>query len=325
MNTSTICLCKCWCIVALLCEVTQVVAAQPFSFVALGDLPYGQAAQGYAPYKSLIRSINQERPNFAIHIGDFKSGSTLCSDEESQVQLGHFGLFDGALFFTPGDNEWTDCHRANNGGHDPMERLQALRATFYKLGLSLGKQPLPVLNQSATTPAFAKFIENQRWVHQGVVFATLHIVGSNNNFQVRDPRAVAEFFERDTANIAWIREAFASAAQTQAKAIVLAMHAEVFDIKNIWEDFPEHSGFRASIGETLLPLAAQSTIPVLLIHGDSHIFRFDQPFTLNKKPITQLTRLVVPGAGDVRAVHVTVDPGQSNPFAVRLLEPVAAP
>jgi len=325
MNTSTICLRKRWCIVALLCVAAQVVAAQPFSFVAMGDLPYGQAAQGFAPYKSLIRSINQERPNFSIHIGDFKSGSTLCSNEESQVQLGHFGLFDSALVFTPGDNEWTDCHRANNGGHDPLERLQALRTTFYKPGLSMGKQPLPLLNQSVTTPALAKFVENQRWDHQGVVFATLHIVGSNNNFEVRDPRAAAEFFERDKANIAWIREAFASATQSQAKAIVLAMHADVFEVKNLWEDFPAHSGFRTSIGETLLPLAAQSKIPVLLIHGDSHVFRFDQPFTLNKKPITQLTRLVVPGASDVRAVHVTVDTRHRNPFAVRLLEPAAAP
>jgi hypothetical protein len=325
MNKSTICFCKRWCMAALLCVAAQVVAAQPFNFVALGDLPYGQAAQDYAPYKSLIRSINQERPNFSIHIGDFKSGSTLCSNEESQVQLGHFGLFDSALVFTPGDNEWTDCHRANNGGHDPFERLQALRTTFYKPGLSMGKQPLPVLNQSVTTPAFAKFVENQRWDHQGVVFATLHIVGSNNNFEVRDPRAAAEFFERDKANIAWIREAFASATQSQAKAIVLAMHADVFEVKNLWEDFPAHSGFRTSIGETLLPLAAQSKIPVLLIHGDSHVFRFDQPFTLNKKPITQLTRLVVPGASDVRAVHVTVDTRHRNPFAVRLLEPAAAP
>jgi hypothetical protein len=301
------------------------VAAQPFSFVALGDLPYGQAAQGHAPYKSLIAAINRERPGFSIHIGDFKSGSTLCSDEESRIQLGLFALFDSALVFTPGDNEWTDCHRTNNGGHDPLERLQALRATFYKPGLSLGKQPLTVLNQSATTPAFAKFVENQRWMHQDVVFATLHIVGSNNNFEVRDPRSVAEFFEREKANIAWIREAFASAAQSQAKAIVLAMQADVFEAKSLWEDFPAHSGYRASIGETLLPLVAQSNIPVLLIHGDSHVFRFDQPFMLNKKPLTQLTRLEVPGANDVRAVHVTVDTRQRNPFAVRLLEPAAAP
>jgi hypothetical protein len=46
---------------------------------------------------------------------------------------------------------------------------------------------------------------------------------------------------------------------------------------------------------------------------------------LNKKPLPQLTRLEVPGAGDVRAVHVTVDTRQRNPFAVRLLEPAATP
>ncbi len=317
--------CKRLLISVFLCVAAGGVAAQPFSFVALGDLPYGQAAQGHAPYKSLIAAINRERPGFSIHIGDFKSGSTLCSDEESRIQLGLFALFDSALVYTPGDNEWTDCHRANNGGHDPLERLQAVRATFYKPGMSLGKQPLPVLNQSTAAPAFAKFVENQRWTHQGVVFATLHIVGSNNNFEVRDPRAVAEFFEREKANIAWIREAFASAAQSQAKAIVLAMQADVFEAKSLWEDFPAHSGYRASIGETLLPLVAQSNLPVLLIHGDSHVFRFDQPFTLNKKPLSQLTRLEVPGASDVRAVHVTVDTRQRNPFAVRLLEPAAAP
>jgi len=308
-------------LMAMLVCAAQGAWAQPFGFVALGDLPYGQAAQGYMPYKALIRSINQERPIFSIHVGDFKSGSTLCSDEESKVQLGHFGLFDSALVYTPGDNEWTDCHRGNNGGYDPLERLQALRSVFYPVGLSLGKRPLAVQNQSASMPAFANFVENLRWQHQDVVFATLHIVGSNNNFEARDPRAVAEFFEREKANTAWIREAFAAARQTQAKALVFAMQADVFEAKSLWDDFPAHSGFRNSIGETLLPLVAQANIPVLLIHGDSHVFRFDQPFALNKKPLTQLTRLEVPGAGDVRAVQVTVDTRQRNPFAARLLEP----
>ena len=294
--------------------------AQPFSFVALGDLPYGQAAQAHAPYKKLIGSINRVKPSFSIHIGDLKSGSTPCTDEEFQAQLGHFSLFEAGVVYTPGDNEWTDCHRANNGGYDPLERLQALRKTFYKPGLSLGQSVVAVQNQSTVSPEHGVFVENQRWLHQGVMFATLHIVGSNNNFEARDPRAVAEFFQRDKANIAWIREAFAHAQQSSAKALVFAMQADMFESKGLWEDFPGHSGFRSSIGETLLPLAAKSTVPVLLIHGDSHVFRFDQPFTLNKKPIPQLTRLEVPGAADVRAVHVTVDTRLVTPFSVRLIE-----
>ena len=38
-----------------------------------------------------------------------------------------FNQFARPLIFVPGDNEWTDCHRANNGGYDPLERLAFLR------------------------------------------------------------------------------------------------------------------------------------------------------------------------------------------------------
>jgi hypothetical protein len=304
----------------VLAAAAVVAQAQTFQFVALGDLPYGDPAKVGAPYRALIGSINRLQPAFSIHIGDFKSGSTRCTNEEFQSQLQHFGLFASALVYTPGDNEWTDCHRANNGAYDPLERLAMLRTMFFPAGQSLGQVPLAVQSQAAQNPAFAKFVENLRWQHQGVLFATLHIVGSNNNFEVRDARAVAEFMERDRANIAWIQDAFAQAQSSGAKAVVFAMQADVFDSKSIWEDFPAHSGFRTSIAETLLPLAATARIPVLLIHGDSHVFRFDQPFSINKTPITNLTRLEVPGANDIRAVLVSVDASAAQPWGVRLVE-----
>ena len=296
------------------------VHAQSFSFVALGDLPYGSETQAYPPYRALIGKINNLHPPFSIHIGDIKSGSTLCSDQEFKAQMGHFNLFESAVVYTPGDNEWTDCYRANNGAYDPQERLKAVRQSFFKPGQSLGQAPLPVQNQSSLAPAHSLYVENQRWLHQQVLFVTLHIVGSNNNFEVRDPSAVAEYFARDKANVAWIRDAFAMAQQSSAKALVFSMQADVFESKSNGEDFPGHSGFRSSIGDTLLPLAAESAIPVLLIHGDSHFFRFDQPFSLQKKRLKNLTRLIVPGASDVRAVHVTVDVRERMPFAARLIE-----
>jgi uroporphyrinogen III methyltransferase/synthase len=61
-------------------------------------------------------------------------------------------------------------------------------------------------------------------------------------------------------------------------------------------------------------------IPVLLIHGDTHLFRFDQPFSLNRSPIPNLSRLIVPGANDMRAVRVGVEPGSAQPWSVRLLQ-----
>ena len=308
-------------LIGLTAALTALAAqAQSFQFVALGDLPYGDPAKVGAPYRALIGSINRLQPAFSIHIGDFKSGSTRCSNEEFEAQLQHFGLFDSALVYTPGDNEWTDCHRANNGAYDPLERLVTLRGMFFPAGQSLGRTPLAVFSQATQNPAYGKYVENLRWQHQGVLFATLHIVGSNNNFEVRDARAVAEFMERDRANVAWIQDAFAQAQRSGAKALVFAMQADVFDSKSIWEDFPAHSGFRTSIAETLLPLAAAARIPVLLIHGDSHVFRFDQPFSVNKTPITNLTRLEVPGANDMRAVLVSVDASAAQPWGVRLVE-----
>jgi hypothetical protein len=298
--------------------VAHAALAQSFSFTALGDLPYGEPAKVYEPYRQLIQTINGNKTDFSIHVGDIKSGSTICSDTEFAEQKKHFDLFAGAVVYTPGDNEWTDCHRKNNGSFDPIERLQAVRNLYFKPGVSLGQKPLRLQNQSTEQPAHPKYIENARWMHKGVLFVTLHIVGSNNSFEVRDPKAVAEFFERDEANVQWIQAAYAYAAQQKARAIVFSMQADMFEEKEPVENFAAMSGFRRSIGETLLPLAEQWKKPVLLIHGDGHVFKIDQPFRHDKKPLRNVTRLEVPGASDVRAVRVQVSEHPVQPFAFEL-------
>ncbi len=307
-----------WLFSALWLAASVAGSAHAFEFVALGDLPYGKPAQAYPPYRALISRINQLKPDFSIHVGDFKSGGTPCSNEEFAAQLAHFERFESALFYTPGDNEWTDCHRPSNGGYDPLERLATLRRMFYPPGKSLGQAPLRVVNQSAT-PAHAKFVENQRWLHQGVVFATVHVVGSNNNLAPKVPAAVAEYMERDEANRAWIREVFAQARQTRAKALVLAMQADVF--QGQWfrlEEGAVTTGFKPFM-DALLMLAGKSDMPVLLVHGDSHQFIWDQPFRLNGQKLAHITRLQVPGDGDVRAVRITVDTQRRPVFKAEVI------
>jgi hypothetical protein len=58
----------------LFLSLPAVQAQQAFSFVALGDLPYGSPEKAYGPYRALIERINQVGPDFSIHVGDFKSG-----------------------------------------------------------------------------------------------------------------------------------------------------------------------------------------------------------------------------------------------------------
>ena len=87
---------------------------------------------------------------------------------------------------------------------------------FFRAGQSLGKHPIALTNQAQEQPAFSDYIENQRWIHNDVLFVTLHIVGSNNNFEARDPRATQEFFERDAAN--WQHRTSYTATQAVARS-----------------------------------------------------------------------------------------------------------
>ena len=301
---------------------TNLSIAQSFSFIALGDMPYGKPDTSYPPYRRLIASINQSNPVFSIHVGDFKSGSTECSDQEFFEQLKHFSMFESGVIFTPGDNDWTDCYRRSNGSYDPLERLAKLRQDFYKPNESLGAKPIHLVRQSEVDKENTLYVENQRWVVDEVLFVTLHIVGSNNNFETRDKNATNEFFARDAANIVWIREAFKLAEMNQYRAIVFAFQANVFISRSILEDFPAWSGFRNSIGQTLLPLAKAWNKPILILHGDGHQFHFDQPFRLKGEVVSNITRLEVPGASDVRAVKVKVDLSKHQIFGVSLISPL---
>ena len=250
-------------------QVTSIQAQSAFQFVALGDLPYGEGSKAYPPYRQLIERINQEAPAFSLHVGDFKSGSSVCSDAEFANQSAHFQRFTGAVIYTPGDNDWTDCHRSNNGSFDPLERLSALRRLFFNKTKSLGQQPIDLISQPEQMADFKKYVENQSWQYKSVTFATVHIVGSNNNFESRNPQSATEFFDRNAANNAWIKATFDEALQRQSSAIVISFQADVFESRTLFEDFPDWSGFKSSIAQTLLPLAVKWGKPVLIIHGDS--------------------------------------------------------
>ena len=292
-----------------------------FTFVALGDLPYGDTLRVERKYQKLIASINAMSPAFSIHVGDFKTGSSECSDAEFDKQFDHFNRFQNALIYTPGDNDWTDCHRFPGAFDNPLERLKALRKRFFSEQDSLGKMSIPLDRQSVLMAKFADYPENQRWIQNRVLFVTLHIVGSNNNYdqKMNNTGQHAEFFARDEANIAWIHSAFELAKSAQLDALVFVFQGDVFIEKGSTDLFPVTSGFRTSVGENLLTLAAKSDKPILIIHGDSHTFKFDQPFFIAKQKINNLTRLEVPGAHDVRAVLVTVDVKSASPFIVKLI------
>ena len=188
-------------------------AGEAFEFVALGDMPYGPDAMVGPAYRHLIDLINALAPPFSIHVGDFKDGLAACSDDEYQLQWQHFQRFAGALVYTPGDNDWLDCNRR---GDDPLERLQALRGRFFASNQSLGQRPITLQRQSTLMPAYARYRENARWTHRGVVFATFHTVGQLNAADSTLATVRAEGLVREAANAAWISAASRSSSRSCA-------------------------------------------------------------------------------------------------------------
>lgn len=287
-----------------------------FEFVALGDMPYGPDAMSGPGYRRLIEQINDERPAFSIHVGDFKDGVTPCTDELFARQHEHFQRFDGPLVFTPGDNDWTDCHRT---GEDPLERLQALRQLFFPLDRSdrsLGRRPMAVESQSRVMPVFERYRENLRWWHGGVLFTTFHTVGPNNNVDAPSSALRGEYLARESANAAWIRASFRLARERGAKALVFATQADMLRRVDSRQPLRLRGGYGTSIAGALLPLTMASGLPVLLVHGDSHHFITDQPFVdRSGRPIANLWRLMVFGDPRTHAVKVRVEPGAAEPFS----------
>ena len=184
-----------------------------FSFAVLGDAPYGDREQ--RQYLGTLADIDAHPLHAVIHVGDILAGP--CTDQRLARSLDWFNGLGHPVIYTPGDNEWTDCWVEAKHGFAPRERLQRLRQMFFaNPARSLGKRPLPLISQAAGGE-FAEFVENARWSHQGVLFTTVHLVGSRNgllSFPGRTAADVQEVKRRTEAAAAWVREAF-----TQARVV----------------------------------------------------------------------------------------------------------
>lgn len=275
--------------------------ANRFDIALIGDTRY--TAEQRAKFPNLIEDINGEKLAFVVHDGDIKGGSNACVDAIYTETRDLFNQFEAPLIYTPGDNEWTDCHRA---GGDPIERLSFLRNVFYPTSDSLGEKTLRLQRQSRDYP------ENARWSFGKVTFATLHVVGSNNNLG-RTPEADAEYAARNAANLSWIAATFAAARAEGSIGVMLIMQA------NPWDGDPaELTGF----ADTLAALERETLAygkPVVLVHGDSHYFRIDKPLlgSHSGRRVEKFTRLETFGTDDVHWVRATIDPREPELFVFR--------
>src|SRR3954470_11038750 len=117
-----------------------------------GDAPYGLTptddSQTVAT-PAFIASINADpKVDLVLHVGDIHSGKQFCTEAYDRSVAELWAAYKDPLIYTPGDNEWTDCHKAGEGGHlyldppantrpidyaagDPLDNLALIRSIFF--------------------------------------------------------------------------------------------------------------------------------------------------------------------------------------------------
>jgi hypothetical protein len=313
------------------------------TYAVIGDMPYGQAKLDSLP--QLIALINHDPAvQLVIHVGDIKAGSNSnCSDAYFATIKGLFDTFEDPLVYTIGDNEWTDCHvfAKHNGLYTPTERLQAIRTLFFPVpGQTLGRAPRAVFSE-ARDPDHSQYVENVWWSESDVLFAALNITGSFNDLApwssaplpwlvtpadmpadwANFPSQADEFASRTRADSDLIAQAFATATERHARGVVLAFQADMWDPAERVKDPATFGAGYDAVVRQIGTLAAQFGRPVLLLEGDSHVWRVDTPFTPGSPLFTMhpntpvapnVTRLVVDGSSSPTSyTRLTINPARS--------------
>ena len=307
------------------------VAQTTLRFVAIGDTPYS-ADEEARLQREVAAAIATTQPAFVVHYGDFKGGGETCTSTLFQTRRDQiFNLDPGRVFFTPGDNDWTDCDRPFlRPPVSELAQLDLLRQLFFAEPLTLPEQWA-----YASQPNYP---ENARWIHSGVVFATVHVVGTNNGRQqilIDDVDvALAQVAARDEANQRWLDAAFDEARAQQAQAVVIVIQADVTQPGGRGSctvdpiNCDAFADFRAQLTRhaSQFQEEGQPRKPVLLIHGDTFPFCLDQQF--GGETVPNLWRLNAWGDGqspvDATEIMVQLD-RVDQPFSARTLVGREAP
>jgi len=308
-----------------------------------GDFPYSDV-QATTGVPNLIADLNDSNLEFTVHDGDLKAGNgtansttpTTCSNALYAQGLRFFDSLNGAAMFTPGDNDWTDCDRASNGGYSSRERLDYERQLFFGTASSLGRHPIGQEVQSSPdclgVDGSVPCVENRRWTLKGVTYATVNVQGSCNNLCDTAPDP-AEYGARNAADVAWLQQTFKEAGRNGSAAVMIIGQADpgfdatdatrgpVRDPRTLVETDGQPDGYH----DFLTALRDQTIAfgkPVVYVHGDSHYFRVDKPLLDSQgRRLENFTRVETfgdnqaNGDNDVHWVKALVDPQSRDVFA----------
>jgi hypothetical protein len=286
-----------------------------FTLAVYGDAPYGMFQGDTAEFDAtpaFIDSVNADPDvSTVVHVGDIHSGKQWCTEAYDRSIAALWTQYADPLVYTPGDNEWTDCHKAGEGGGtydpgtgqinyvidpatgqpagyaggNPVANLALIRSIFFSSpGHTLGSGTLQVLSQAQLRdrahPEDAQYVENVLWQQRGIVFVSVNVPGGSNNDA--DPWYAApitaaqqdEAAKRTAADLRWLDTAFGLASENDAAGVVVITQADMWDLDG---KTPAHLTNYEPIVSSLAAHTSAFGKPVLLFTGDSHTYRSDNP------------------------------------------------
>ena len=209
----------------------------------LGDVPYSSAE--VEKLDALIGRLNTQELAFVVHVGDVGSSARTqaCGDDWLRARQRQLSKIRHPVVLLPGDNEWSDCA-------DPAERLAAWRGLFCAdlPRLALERQPA--------------HCENVRWQAANMAFIGLNVPGGGSP-DLADARM--------SATLEWLDESLSLAEQRGAQRIFVFLHADPrFERVGTGDAY-------ARLRAVLATHAAWFRGRLVLVHGDTHVYRDDEP------------------------------------------------
>ncbi|WP_341315079.1 hypothetical protein WN982_07345 [Paraburkholderia sp. IMGN_8] len=298
-----------------------------YAFAIVAGTMQGPADE--APTQRLIDAIGRDREiSFIVYDGNLKGAKEACRDALYERRHALLESARPALFFIPGQHDWTNCGTAEAGGFDPVERLDQLRQTMFADATSMGQNPI-ALTRESEVPRFRPFRENVRWQVGDTVFVGLNAPSPNNHYLTAGGRN-GEFEDRVIANAFWLEHAAEYAKRRDARAIVVFIQGdpepERYERPDrfAWLRFTRNArrdGF-LEFKRSLVKLAQIFRGPVLVIHCDdertSAGFVIDQPLRNDKGMlVTNLTRVALAPHDRLNQwIRIEADLGRKPPFRV---------
>ena len=253
---------------------SPAMAAEPFAFAVMGDVPYTEEEYG------LLEKQLEELPSktqFVFHVGDIKPGVLPCVESTYIRVAALLRQSKRPVFILPGDNEWNDCVVPT-----PKTAWGYLEKHFLKFDLHW-KHGLAVKRQKIRP-------ENLAFIHNRVLFVGVNLVGG----RVHDKD---EWKLRQMQNVLWLREQVKLADSKVDSAIVLGHASPKSKDRKLFED-------------GLLDVAEDFERQILYIHGDGHTYIHDRPWKKHKA----IERIQVDQGGKAPPLLVTATQEKDDPF-----------